>query len=352
ITGNMSLRLVAEGDTVVDCETHVGYLHRGFEKLMERRLYMQNFPLVCRIAVPEPDFNEYCYAAALEELAGVVIPEKAVWLRTLSLEMIRLASFLMWIGGQAGAFGHGTIAQWSVTMRDYVLDLFEELTGGRIYHMYIIPGGVRGDVPAGFWKRVLATMDVVEKNLDDIELVMFHNAVFKARAEGLGYIPRDWVDQYGITGPNARAAGAGRDLRKDSGYLAYPRLSFEPLVGTESDAYGRARLRLGEMYQAIDLIRQIVDRTPANGPFREKLPNPLHWKIPAGETYVAAECTRGEYGFYVVSDGSDKPRRVAVRGPSYTHAVSVMERLVRGVNIADVAGLMVSLHTYPPEIER
>ncbi|PKL23276.1 MAG: NADH-quinone oxidoreductase subunit NuoD [Spirochaetae bacterium HGW-Spirochaetae-3] len=352
ITGNMSLRLVAEGDTVVDCETHVGYLHRGFEKLMERRLYMQNFPLVCRIAVPEPDFNEYCYAAALEELAGIVIPEKAVWLRTLSLEMMRLASFLMWIGGQAGAFGHGTIAQWSVTMRDYVLDLFEELTGGRIYHMYIIPGGVRGDVPAGFYKRVLETMAVVEKNLDDIELVMFHNAVFKMRAEGLGYIPRDWVDHYGITGPNARAAGVARDLRKDSGYLAYPRLDFQPIVGTESDAYERARLRLGEMYQAIDLIRQIVDMAPKDGPFRERLPNPLYWRIPAGETYVSAECTRGEYGFYVVSDGSDKPRRVAVRGPSYTHAVSVMERLVRGVNIADVAGLMVSLHTYPPEIER
>lgn len=352
ITGNMSLRLVIEGDTVVDCETHVGYLHRGFEKLMERRLWMQNFPLVCRIAVPEPDFNEYCYAAALEELAGIEVPDKAVWLRTLSLEMIRLASFLMWIGGQAGAFGHGTIAQWSVTMRDYVLDLFEELSGGRIYHMYIIPGGVRADVPPGFLRHVLETMAVVEQNLKDIELVMFHNAVMKMRAVGLGYIPRDWVERYGITGPNARAAGVRRDLRKDRGYLAYPRLEFEPVVGTESDAFERARLRLAEMFQSIDLIRQIVDALPGEGAFRERLPNPLHWKIPAGETYVSAECTRGEYGFYVVSDGGDKPRRVAVRGPSYTHAVSVMERLVRGVNIADVAGLMVSLHTYPPEIER
>ena len=160
------------------------------------------------------------------------------------------------------------------------------------------------------------------------------------------------IYHYGITGPNARAAGVTRDLRKDLGYLAYPRLSFEPITSTVSDAYERSRLRLSEMYQSIDLIRQIVANMPAGGPFREKLPNPLYWKIPAGETYVAAECTRGEYGFYVVSDGSDKPRRVAVRGPSYTHAVSVMERLVRGVNIADVAGLMVSLHTYPPEVER
>ena len=351
ITGNMSLKLVIEGDSVVDCETHVGYLHRGFEKLMESRLWMQNFPLVCRIAVPEPDFNEYCYAAALEELAGVEVPARSVWLRTMTLEMIRLASFLMWIGGQAGAFGHGTIAQWSVTMRDYVLDLFEELSGGRIYHMYIIPGGVRADVPKDFFKHLLDTLAIIEKNLDDIELVMFHNVVFKMRAEGLGYIPKEWIDAYGITGPNARAAGVAKDLRKDLGYLAYPQLDFQPITCTRSDAFGRAELRLAEMYQSINLIRQMVDKMPS-GAIREKLPNPLYWKIPAGETYVSAECTRGEYGFYVVSDGSDKPRRVVVRGPSYTHAVSVMERLVRGVNIADVAGLMVSLHTYPPEIER
>lgn len=352
ITGNMSLELAIAGDTVYDCKTHVGYLHRGFEKLMERRLWMQNFPLVCRIAVPEPDFNEYCYAAAIEELAGVEVPEKAKWLRNLTLEMIRLASYLMWIGGQAGAFGHGTIIQWSATMRDYVLDLFEELSGGRIYHMYIIPGGVRSDLPEGWTAHALEVMDTIEKNLDDIELVMFHNAVFKLRAQGLGVIPKDWIDRYGITGPNARAAGFRRDLRKDQPYLVYDRLDFDYVTAEGSDAYDRAKVRLGEMYQAIDLIRQMLARMPSGGEFKTALPNPLHWKIPAGETYVKSECTRGEYGFYVVSDGSDKPRRVVVRGPSYTHAVSVMETLVKGQNLADVAGLMVSLHTYPPEIER
>ncbi|MBN1242689.1 MAG: hypothetical protein JXA15_08285 [Spirochaetales bacterium] len=352
ITGNMSLELAIAGDTVYDCKTHVGYLHRGFEKLMERRLWMQNFPLVCRIAVPEPDFNEYCYAAAIEELAGVEVPEKAKWLRNLTLEMIRLASYLMWIGGQAGAFGHGTIIQWSATMRDYVLDLFEELSGGRIYHMYIIPGGVRSDLPEGWAAHALEVMDTIEKNLDDIELVMFHNAVFKLRAKGLGVIPKDWIDRFGITGPNARAAGFRRDIRKDQPYLVYDKLDFDYVTAEGSDAYDRALVRLGEMYQAIDLIRQMLARMPKGGEFKAALPNPLHWKIPAGETYVKSECTRGEYGFYVVSDGSDKPRRVVVRGPSYTHAVSVMETLAKGQNLADLAGLMVSLHTYPPEIER
>ncbi|HUX52088.1 MAG TPA: NADH-quinone oxidoreductase subunit D, partial [Spirochaetia bacterium] len=214
VTGNMSLEMVLNGDTIVGCKTHVGYLHRGFEKLMERRRYIQNFPLVCRICVPEPDFNEYLYAAAVEELAGIAVPEKAVWLRTLTLEMARLASFLMWMGGQAGAFGMGTIGQWTVTHRDYILDLFEELSGGRIYHMYIIPGGVRSDLPEGFAARTEEVLQKVEKLLGEIDLILFNNGVFKTRARGLGIIPKEIIDEYGITGPNARAAGLARDIRK------------------------------------------------------------------------------------------------------------------------------------------
>lgn len=352
ITGNMSLELVIDGDEVVDCTTHVGYLHRGFEKLMERRKYIQNFPLVCRICVPEPDFNEYLYAKGVEDLAGIEVPEKANWLRLLTLEMARLASFLMWIGGQAGSLGMGTIGQWSVTHRDFVLDRFEELSGGRIYHMYIIPGGVRSDLPDGFTSRMQSTLDGVSRLLDDIETALFNNAIFKMRTKGLGVITPDMIDPYGITGPNARASGIARDIRKDQPYLGYDQLEFQVITGTAGDAYERAWVRLQEMRQAIDLINQILRRIPATGPIHRRTPNVLHWQIPAGQTWNRAECTRGEYGYYLVADGTDKPRRVYVRGPSYTHAVALMEHLAVGTNIADVAGLMVSLHTYPPEIER
>ncbi len=352
ITGNMSLELTICGDEVVECKTHVGYLHRGFEKLMERRKYIQCFPLVCRICVPEPDFNEHLFAECTEELAGITIPERARWLRALTLEMARLTSFLMWIGGQAGAFGMGTIGQWTVTMRDYMLDLFEELSGGRIYHMYIIPGGVRADMPAGYTGRVLTTLETIEKVLHDVELAMMHNAVFKKRAKRLGIITKDMVDTYGITGPNARACGFARDVRKDNPYLIYDKLDFSVVTEEGSDAYARTWVRLREMYQSIDLIRQMLRLMPQEGPFFEKLPNVLHWKVPAGQTYHKAECTRGEYGFFMVSDGTELPRRVYVRGPSYTHAVTLMEHLAINTNIADTAGLMVSLHTYPPEIER
>ncbi len=354
ITGNMSLELTVCGDEVVQGKTHVGYLHRGFEKLMERRSFIQCFPIVCRICVPEPDFNEYCYAAAVEELAGIEVPERANWIRTLILEMGRLNSYMMYLGGQAGSLGLGVIGQWTTYVRDLMLDRFEELTGARIYHMFILPGGVRDDLPEGFAQRMEETLQEFERTMQDVLDVMFHNAVFRKRAIGLGYIDPALLDEYGITGPVARAAGVAKDVRKDQPYLVYPQLEFEPVTATESDVYARADVRRRDVLVSIDLLRQILAKMPPadGGPLMAKLPNVLHWKIPRGETYVRGECSRGEYGYYLVTDGSGYPRRVNVRGPSYTHAMALLERLIVNVNIADVAALMVSLHTYPPEIER
>lgn len=352
ITGNMSVELTVCGDEVVEGKTHVGYLHRGFEKLMERRTFIQCFPIVCRICVPEPDFNEYCYAAAVEELAGIEVPERALWIRTLILEMGRINSYLMYLGGQAGALGQGVISQWTTYVRDLMLDRFEELTGARIYHMFILPGGVRDGLPKGFKKRMKKTLREIENTLDDIDDAMFHNAVFKKRTVGMGYIDPSLVDSYGVTGPTARAAGVAKDVRRDQPYLVYRSLDFEPVLGQDSDIYTRADVRRRDLLMSIDLIRQILARMPKKGPVMAELPNVLHWKIPRGETYVRGECSRGEYGYYLVTDGSGYPRRVNVRGPSYTHAMALLERLIVNCNIADVAALMVSLHTYPPEIER
>lgn len=352
VTGNMSLELDICGDQVIACKTHVGYLHRGFEKLMERRRYINCFPIVCRICVPEPDTNEYLFATAMEELMGIEIPERAKWLRTLNLELSRLASYLMWLGGQSGAFGHGTVAQWCLAHRDYVLDLFEEWTGARIYHMYMIPGGVRGDIPTGWEEHTLRVIAAAEKLMNEVRHVMFSNAVFKSRAVGLGVITPDLVDRYAIVGPNARGSGFARDIRKDSPYLIYDQLDFKVETETAGDVYARATVRWREIYQSIDLIRQILAKMPRTGAYHTTLPNVLHLKVPAGETYVKAESTRGEYGYYMVSDGSEYPRKITVRGPSYSHAMSLLEDMLVGVNIADTHGLMVSLHTYPPEIER
>jgi NADH-quinone oxidoreductase subunit D len=352
ITGNMSVELTVCGDEVVAGKTHVGYLHRGFEKLMERRTFIQCFPIVCRICVPEPDFNEYCYAAAVEELAGVAVPEKAHWIRTLILEMGRINSYLMYLGGQAGAIGQGVIGQWTTYARDVMLDRFEEMTGARIYHMFIMPGGVRDQLPEGFAGRMEETLQEVERTLKDVWDVMFCNAVFKKRTVGVGVIDPTWLEPYGVTGPNARAAGVAKDVRKDAPYLVYPQLEFEPVIGHDSDIYTRADVRRRDVLMSVDLIRQILARMPQDGPVMAPMPSMLHWKIPRGETYVRGECSRGEYGYYLVTDGSGYPRRVNVRGPSYTHAMALLERMIVNINISDVAALMVSLHTYPPEIER
>ena len=218
--------------------------------------------------------------------------------------------------------------------------------------MYIIPGGVRADLPEGWTDRLEATLEKIEKLLDEVELVMMHNAILKGRLKGLGVIDPSMVDHYGITGPNARAAGLTRDIRKDQPYLGYDKLDFQVVTRDEGDAYARLGVRIDEMRQSIDLIRQVVARVPAHGEIHHPLPNVLHWRIPAGQTWHRSESTRGEYGYMMVSDGTEKPRRVYVKGPSYTHAMAVMEDLAVNTNIADVAALMVSLHTYPPEVER
>lgn len=352
ITGNMSVELTVCGDEVVEGKTHVGYLHRGFEKLMERRTFIQVFPIVCRVCVPEPDFNEYCYATCVEELASIEVPEMANWIRTLILEMGRINSYMMYLGGQAGALGHGVIGQWTTYVRDLMLDRFEELTGARIYHMFILPGGVRDTLPDGFAGRMEETLREIENTLKDVYDVMFCNAVFKKRTVGLGVIDPAWLEPYGVTGPNARAAGVAKDVRKDAPYLVYDQLDFEPVTGTDSDIYTRADVRRRDVWVSVDLIRQILAKMPKSGPVMAPIPNVLHWKIPRGETYVRGECSRGEYGYYLVTDGSGYPRRINVRGPSYTHAMALLERMIVGCNISDVAALMVSLHTYPPEIER
>lgn len=352
ITGNMAVELTVSGDEVVEGKTHVGYLHRGFEKLMERRTFIQVFPIVCRVCVPEPDFNEYCYAAAVEDLAGIEVPDYANWMRALILEMGRFNSYMMYLGGISGALGMGIVGQWMTYVRDLMLDRFEELTGARIYHMFILPGGVRGHLPEGFEDRMEEVLTAAERYLADADKVMFSNNVFKIRTQGIGYVDPALFEPYGVTGPNARAGGVAKDVRKDSPYLVYDQLDFEVATETASDIYARTLVRRHDIDTSISLIRQILRKMPKDGPAMAKLPNVLHWKIPRGETYIKGECSRGEYGYYLVTDGSGYPRRVNVRGPSYTHAMSLLELLIPGTNISDMAALMVSLHTYPPEIER
>lgn len=351
ITGNMSVQIWVQGDTIQVGRTHVGYLHRGFEKLVERRKFIQAFPIVCRICVPEPDTNEYLLTAGLEELAGIQIPERAKWIRTLVLELARLAATVQALGGQAGTLGLGVVPNWTYTLRDYILDRFEELSGGRIYHMYIIYGGVRRDIPEGFFERLEGTLQTLEERLPALDNLIFDNAVFQKRTQGVGIIKPEWIDEMGITGPSARGSGKAVDIRRMDPYLAYPELDFDVITADGCDIWSRALVRRGDIVESIKIIRQLMKRMP-EGPYCAKLPNMLHWKIPTGQTYVRAEASRGEMGYYIVTDGSDKLRRMHVRGPSYVHGFSLLERMLPGLNIADLSATMVSMQVCPPEMER
>ncbi|MCK5690330.1 NADH-quinone oxidoreductase subunit D, partial [Myxococcota bacterium] len=313
--------------------------------------FIQAFPIVCRICVPEPDTNEYLLAAALEDIAGLEVPERGHWIRTLILEMSRLSTLLMMLGGQGGEMGMYTPGQWMMALRDHVLDRFEELTGGRVYHMYITYGGVRRDLTEGFAGRMEETLKLIESKMSLLDNVMFDSSVFRTRAQGIGLIKKEWVDEMGIVGPAARAMGVARDVRKDYPYAAYEHLDFDVVTEEGCDIYSRAMVRRREVDQSIDLIRQILKGMP-EGPFSSKLPNVMTWTVPKGQTYVRAESSRGEMGYFAVTDGSDKFRRVHVRGPSYVNGTALLEQMIPGMNIADLGATMASLPVCAPEIER
>jgi len=352
ITGNMSVELDLLGETIQKARTHVGYLHRGFEKLVERRTVIQAFTIVCRICVPEPDPNEENFARAIENLAGIEISEKAQYIRTMVLEMARLGALFLWMGGQSGSIGLGTVGQWSVYDRDLVLDLFEELTGGRVYHMYIYPGGVRRELPDGFLDRLSQLLDYLEKRLPLYDNLFFENSTFKARAVGVGVVNQDEALKNGYVGQVLRGCGIKRDVRRDNPYLIYDRLDFEIPTFEGCDVYARALVRRQEIRESIKILRQVITQMPKEGKIMQKLPKHRKFKIPKGDTLVSVESARGEYNYYMAGDGSEKIRRMQVKGASLIHGFTLLENLLVDEELSNVALIMNSLGICPPEIER
>jgi len=353
IEGNYALKVRLHGDRVVEATADGGYLHRGFEKLMEQRLWIQNIALVPRICVPDPAPMEVAYSMAVEALCGLEVPERAQWLRVLQLELSRIAAHLFIFGGHGATTGLYSNMYWGIADRDLLLDLFEELTGGRVYSIYNLPGGVRRDIPDGFLGRVSHTLDYLESRLPDYDNLFFTNPVFITRAKGIGAMTVEQALEWGVTGPNLRATGLAFDVRRDDPYLIYDQLKFEIPTEQAGDAWARTLVRRQELLQSIYILRQVVERLPTlPGPIRVPIPNPLAWNVPAGEVYVRLESSKGELAWYVVSTGGPKPYRVHVRGPSSMHAVQVLEHLAKGARIEDIAQIMFSLDACPPEVDR
>ncbi len=352
MVGNFSIKLNVEGDKILKAESVPGYLHRGFEKLMEYRSWIQNFPMVCRINVIEPDSMEMVYAMAVEKLAGIEVPQKANYIRMIVLELARLSSHLFGCWAYANMLGFDTVAQWAMYHRDLILDLFEELTGARVYHIYILPGGVRRDFPKGFKNKILNTLHSIGGHIPDYDATFFNNKLFYKRAKGIGKISLEDAKKMGATGQILRALGMKYDIRKIEPYAFYNKIDFEVPTRTDGDAYSRVWVIRDEMIQSVHIIMQCLEMMQEKGEVWNRLPNPFKWRIPAGETYVRVESSRGELGLYLVSNGEDKPYRVHFRTPSYPHGLVILEKLLKNANIADVGNIMISLYVVAPEIDR
>ncbi|ACM23531.1 NADH-quinone oxidoreductase subunit D [Thermotoga neapolitana] len=352
--GNFSVHMYVEGDIVKKARPVPGFLHRGFEKLMERRYWYSNISLIPRICVPEPDINEICYAMAVEKIAKIEVPERAQWIRMIVLELARIANHIWTVGGIGGPLGLYTASYWGVADRDRILDIFEALTGARIYHMYIIIGGVRKNMTPKVEDMIWKTLDYIESRLPDYENLIFKNRIVHSRLRGRLILTREQAMEMGVTGVGLRATGVEYDIRKVDPYLFYDRVEFEVPTATEGDAFSRVYLKFKEIPQSIKIIRQALEKMPQSD--RVNVPagkgSGLRRVIPKGMAYAHVESTRGEYGFFVVSDGKNKPYRVAVRGASYPQGLYGIEKYLPGTRIEDVPIWLATMDVCAPEIDR
>ncbi|KHC91498.1 NADH dehydrogenase subunit D [Thermotoga sp. Mc24] len=352
--GNFSVHMYVEGDVVKKARPVPGFLHRGFEKLMERRYWYSNISLIPRICVPEPDINEICYAIAIEKIAKVKVPERAQWIRMIVLELARIANHIWTVGGIGGPLGLYTASYWGVADRDRILDIFEALCGARVYHMYIIPGGVRKNMTPKIEDMIWKTLDYIESRLPDYENLVFKNRIVHSRLRGRLILTREQAMEMGVTGVGLRATGVEYDIRKVDPYLFYDRVEFEVPTATDGDAFSRVYLKFKEIPQSIKIIRQALEKMPqvdrVNVPIGRG--NGLRRIVPKGMAYVHVESTRGEYGFFVVSDGKNKPYRVAVRGASYPQGLYGIEKYLPGTRIEDVPIWLATMDVCAPEIDR
>ncbi|GBE37385.1 NADH-quinone oxidoreductase subunit 4 [bacterium BMS3Bbin07] len=355
------LRLVLEldGETVVKCTPHVGYLHRGVEKLAEGMTYLQALPLSDRLDYISSMSNNVGYCLAVERLFGIEAPDRAKFIRTIVCEMTRISSHIIWVATHALDLGAMTVFLYSFREREWLLDLFEMLCGARLTVSYPRIGGVRNDVSQEFIDSLYKFTDEFPKRIEEYETLIDKNRIWLGRTKGIGVISAEEAINWGLSGPVLRGSGVDYDIRKRFPYDAYDKVDFDVPLGKNGDVYDRYRCRMEELRQSIRIIRQCIERLPRGPvmtpdapkftlPPKERvladMESLIHHFVlitkgpmaaPEGEIYVATEVPKGELGFYIVSDGTGKPYRMRVRAPSFVH-VSLLPRLCEGGLVADV----------------
>ena len=371
--GVLRLMLELDGETVRRSKPVIGYLHTGMEKTAEDLSYLQGCTNVTRMDYASPLFNELAFSLATEELLGLEIPERATWIRMLMCELNRMSSHLLFMATNGMDLGAVSMMLYGWREREEVLRFFESVTGLRMNHNYIRPGGVAADLPDGWRDDLLRLLDIIPPRLEEYDILMTGQPIWRERLQGVGALNADEAVALGVTGPVLRSTGMPWDLRRDEPYLFYDQVEFDVIVGSFGDCYDRYAIRLNEIRESIRIVRQVLDAMP-RGDFRvqdkkvtpppraridESMEALIHhfkiftegFKVPEGEVYAAVESPRGELGVYIVSDGTSKPYRMHVRGPSFLN-LQTLPHLMEGRMIADGVAIISSVDPIMGEVDR
>jgi len=344
------LRLVVslQGEIVQRLEPHLGYIHRGIEKMCEKDTYTQIIHLTDRLDYLSAHMNNEAVCLAVENAMEVEIPERVKYIRTIMAELQRINSHQLWWACMGMDLGALTTFFYGLRDREHILDIFEETCGGRLLLSYNCPGGVMYDIHPNFQKRVKDFIKYFRKRLPEYDRLLTGNVIFQARTKGVGKLTREEAINFGVTGPSGRGSGFSCDIRKKFPYSAYPYVNFKEILLEEGDALSRYLVRMAEMWESMLIIEQLIDNIP-EGPYSAKMKAVI--KLPPGEYYQRVETSRGELGLYIISDGNKTPYRMKFRSPNMCN-LAVLDHISRGAKIADLVAIGASLDFVIPDIDR
>lgn len=371
--GVLRLMIELDGEIILRTKPVVGYLHTGMEKTAEGLTYLQGPTNVTRMDYLSPLHNELVFSLATEQLLGIEIPDRASWIRMLMCELNRCSSHLMWMATNGMDLGSTSMMLYGFREREMILAFFEKVTGLRMNHNYIRPGGVAADLPDGWQDDVIAILETIPGRLDEYDELLTGQPIFRERVNEVGIITDSQAIALGATGPILRSTGVPWDLRRDMPYLHYDEVDFDVIVGSIGDVFDRYSVRFNEIRESLRIIAQVVEKMP-EGDYRiqdkkvtppprmridESMEALIHhfkiftegYKVPEGEVYVAVESPRGELGCYMVSDGSAKPYRMHIRGPSFVN-LQTLPVMLRGGAIADAIASISSVDPVMGEVDR
>jgi NADH-quinone oxidoreductase subunit D len=371
--GVLRLLVKLDGEVVVACVPELGYLHRGYEKIAENSTYHEFIPHTDRLDYLSPLSNNVAYVLAVEKLIGVEVPKRAQYIRVLCSEMARVASHLVAVGSMAMDVGALTVLLWTFREREKLLDIYDVLCGARFTTSYTRIGGLQQDWNPRCTAMLNSFLEEFGRDLEEVETLLLKNRIFIDRCENVGIISKQEAIALGMTGPILRAAGVPRDLRRDNPYLVYPELDFDIITFTESDSLARFYVRLYEMKESAKMLRQALDKMPA-GPYnandakkvlpgKERTYTKMEELIqdfmlinmgidpPVGEVYQGVESSKGELGFYLVSDGTGHPWRMKIRSPSMVN-ISAIPTMVKGAMVSDIVAIIGSIDPVMGEADK